>query len=74
LKILLATLSNPFKQPHSRSPYHWPVIGYEDDMKNWTQQDLERYFKTYYAPNNCVVVISGAIKVEKVKEFAKKIL
>lgn len=53
-------------------PYHWPVIGYEDDMKNWTQQDLERYFKTYYAPNNCVVVVSGALKFEKVKELAKK--
>jgi predicted Zn-dependent peptidase len=36
-------------------PYHWPVMGYEDDMKNWNQQDLERYFKTYYAPNNCVL-------------------
>ena len=33
-------------------PYHWPVIGYEDDMKNWKPADLERYFKTYYAPNN----------------------
>ena len=55
-------------------PYHWPVIGYEDDMKNWTQQDLERYFKTYYAPNNCVVVVSGAIKLAKVKELAKKYL
>jgi len=55
-------------------PYHWPVIGYEDDMKNWTQQDLERYFKTYYAPNNCVVVVSGALKLEKVKELAKKYL
>lgn len=55
-------------------PYHWPVIGYEDDMKNWTQQDLERYFKTYYAPNNCVVVVSGAIKLDKVKELAKKYL
>ena len=55
-------------------PYHWPVIGYEDDMKNWTQQDLERYFKTYYAPNNCVVVVSGAIKLDKVREFAKKYL
>jgi len=55
-------------------PYHWPVIGYEDDMKNWTQQDLERYFKTYYAPNNCVVVVSGALKFEKVKELAKKYL
>ncbi|SHG77893.1 Predicted Zn-dependent peptidase [Flavobacterium fluvii] len=53
-------------------PYHWPIIGYEDDMKNWTQQDLERYFKTYYAPNNCVVVVSGALKLEKVKELAKK--
>lgn len=55
-------------------PYHWPIIGYEDDMKNWTQQDLERYFKTYYAPNNCVVVVSGAMKLEKVKELAKKYL
>ena len=55
-------------------PYHWPVIGYEDDMKNWTQQDLERYFKTYYAPNNCVVVVSGALKFEKVKAFAQKYL
>ncbi len=53
-------------------PYHWPVIGFEDDMKNWTQQDLERYFKTYYAPNNCVVVISGALKFEEVKRLAEK--
>jgi predicted Zn-dependent peptidase len=53
-------------------PYHWPVIGYEDDMKNWTQQDLERYFKTYYAPNNCVLVVSGGIKMEDVKKMAEK--
>jgi len=55
-------------------PYHWPVIGYEDDMKNWTQKDLEDYFKTYYAPNNCVVVVSGALSFEKVKEMAEKYL
>lgn len=53
-------------------PYHWSVIGYEDDMKNWTQSDLERYFKTYYAPNNCVVVVSGALKFEAVKALAEK--
>ncbi|TXD83367.1 insulinase family protein [Subsaximicrobium wynnwilliamsii] len=55
-------------------PYHWPVIGYEDDMKNWTQGDLERYFKTYYAPNNCVVVVSGALKFEEVKALAQEYL
>ena len=55
-------------------PYHWPVIGYEDDMKNWSQQDLEAYFKTYYAPNNCVVVVSGALTFERVKELAEQYL
>jgi zinc protease len=53
-------------------PYHWPVIGYEEDIKNWTKQDLEYYFKTYYAPNNCTVVISGAIKFDEVKRLAEK--
>jgi predicted Zn-dependent peptidase len=53
-------------------PYHWPVIGFEDDMKNWKQADLERYFKTYYAPNNCVVVISGSVKMEEIKKLAEK--
>jgi zinc protease len=52
--------------------YHWPVIGYEEDIKNWTIQDLEYYFKTYYAPNNCTVVISGNVKVDDVKRLAKK--
>ena len=55
-------------------PYHWPVIGYEDDMKNWTQQDLERYFQTYYAPNNCIVVVSGALKFDEVKTLAERYL
>lgn len=70
-RLLSQSLQATAFQEH---PYHWPVMGYEDDMKNWTQQDLERYFKTYYAPNNCVVVVSGALKFEKVKELAKKYL
>ncbi|MEI9943288.1 MAG: pitrilysin family protein [Chitinophagaceae bacterium] len=53
-------------------PYHWPVIGYEDDMKNWKQSDLERYFRTYYAPNNCVAVVSGSVKFDEVKKLAEK--
>jgi predicted Zn-dependent peptidase len=70
-RLLSQSLQATAFQEH---PYHWPVIGYEDDMKNWTQQDLERYFKTYYAPNNCVVVVSGALKFEEVKRLAEKYL
>ncbi|MEO5909501.1 MAG: pitrilysin family protein [Pelobium sp.] len=53
-------------------PYHWSVIGYEEDIKNWTKEDLELYFKTYYAPNNCTVVISGNVKLAEVKRLAEK--
>ena len=54
--------------------YHWPVIGYEEDIKNWTKEDLEYYFKTYYAPNNAVVVVSGNVKLDDVKRLAEKYL
>jgi predicted Zn-dependent peptidase len=55
-------------------PYHWPVIGYEQDIKNWKKEDLEYYFRTYYAPNNAVVVLSGAVSFENVKQLAQKYL
>ncbi|SDL28434.1 Predicted Zn-dependent peptidase [Catalinimonas alkaloidigena] len=51
-------------------PYKWSVIGYESDIKAWTQEDLERYFKTYYAPNNAVVVVVGDVTVAQVKKLA----
>lgn len=53
-------------------PYMWPVIGWESDIKNWTKEDLENYFHTYYTPNNCVVVISGDVKFNDVKKLAEK--
>lgn len=53
-------------------PYRWAVIGYETDIRNWTRNDLLNYFKTYYAPNNAVVVIVGNVTLERVKELAGK--
>lgn len=56
----------------SAHPYSWPVIGFESDIKAWTQQDLVNYFRTYYAPNNAVAVIVGDVKAEQVKTLAGK--
>jgi predicted Zn-dependent peptidase len=56
----------------SAHPYSWSVIGNESDIKAWTQQDLETYFKTYYAPNNAVSVIVGDVKTAEVKKLAAK--
>jgi zinc protease len=53
-------------------PYSWSVIGNESDIKAWTQEDLEHYFHTYYAPNNAVSVIVGDVKADEVKKLATK--
>ena len=42
-------------------PYQTPVIGWPSDIENWTQQDLESFFKTYYAPNNLTMIFSGDV-------------
>ncbi len=51
-------------------PYSWSVIGHESDIANWSLDDLKQYHKTYYAPNNAVVVIAGDVTVEQVKALA----
>ena len=48
-------------------PYSWSVIGYESDIAAWTLEDLQQYHKTYYAPNNALVVITGDVKLAEVK-------
>ncbi|MCG9697879.1 pitrilysin family protein [Shewanella sp. Isolate11] len=53
-------------------PYSWSVIGHESDIAAWTLDDLVQYHKTYYAPNNAVVVIAGDVKVSQVKALANK--
>ena len=53
-------------------PYRWSVIGYESDIRNWKKEDLQRYFETYYAPNNAVVVIVGDLTLDAVKQLSKK--
>lgn len=53
-------------------PYSWPVIGHESDIQNWNMEDLKSFHKTFYAPNNAVTVIVGAVDTEEVKRLAKK--
>ena len=40
-------------------PYRWPVIGWMSDIERISRQDCERYFATFYAPNNCTLVLVG---------------
>ena len=55
-------------------PYQNPVIGWPSDIENWTQQDLESFFKTYYAPNNLTMIFAGDVTPEKIYLLADQYL
>ena len=55
-------------------PYHWPVVGWMVDIEHWKSDDLVQYYKTYYAPNNCVMVVVGDISAPGVIDLAQKTL
>jgi predicted Zn-dependent peptidase len=52
--------------------YRWPVIGWMKDIENITRKDCEQYFRTYYAPNNAVLYICGAIDPKKTLALVRR--
>jgi len=53
-------------------PYSHSVIGSMDDLSAATVEDVHNFFKTYYAPNNAVLVIAGDIDVPNAKALVRK--
>lgn len=53
-------------------PYQIPTIGWPADIRSWRMQDLQSFFRTYYAPNNCTIVIAGDVSAEEIFALAKK--
>ena len=41
------------------SPYGWPVVGWMKDLERITRDEMVDYFRTYYAPNNCALLLVG---------------
>ncbi|MDP9203416.1 MAG: insulinase family protein [Gemmatimonadota bacterium] len=53
-------------------PYHHDVIGSMADLSAASLSDVENFFKTYYAPNNAVLVVAGDIDVPQAKTLVRK--
>jgi zinc protease len=55
-------------------PYQFPIIGWPSDIASWTQEDLESFYRTYYAPNNITMVVVGDVTPDEVFELAEDYL
>jgi zinc protease len=55
-------------------PYQNPTVGWPADIQGWKTEDLQKFFKTYYAPNNCTLILVGDVGAEEGFALAKKYL
>ncbi len=53
-------------------PYHWPTIGYMDDLSAASYEDVVDFFKRFYGPNNASLAISGDVTVEQARVLVEK--
>ena len=53
-------------------PYGWPTIGWMTDIESFTPEDCERFYRTYYAPNNATLVVAGDFEEDAVLELIQQ--
>ena len=52
-------------------PYGLPVIGWEHEMAKLSPEDALAFYKRFYAPNNAILVVTGAVTPEELKPLAE---
>ena len=53
-------------------PYHYPIIGYKQDLWSITRQGLLAFYKQHYIPNNASLVIVGDVDPQEAIALAQK--
>src|SRR6266480_2189535 len=64
-KVNLLMAEGAFPAGH---PYSWTVIGSMEDLNAASVEDVKNWFRTYYGPNNAVIVLAGDITPETARQ------
>ena len=60
----LASMTLMAAQHAPAHPYHWPVIGWPDDVRAATLDEVREFFATYYHPANASLAIAGDVDAD----------
>ncbi len=63
-RVFTELFRNLYPEGH---PYSWPVIGLMEDLDAASLDDVRQWFRTWYGPNNAVLVLAGDIDVQTAK-------
>jgi zinc protease len=56
--------------PHH--PYGTPIIGWLHEIQSLDRQTALAFYRTWYAPNNCILVIAGDISAAELRPLAER--
>ena len=57
---------------YQEHPYQHPVIGWMNDLEAMTASNAQDWYKTWYAPNNAVLVVAGDVRANEVFALAQR--
>ena len=61
-----------FNNAYVYHPYHWTPIGFMNDIQTWSIKDIKDFHKTYYQPNNAILMVTGDVNPKEVFKKAKE--
>ena len=53
-------------------PYGTPIIGWRREMEQLSLEDALEFYERYYAPDNAILVVAGAVTPDQVRDLAEK--
>lgn len=68
-KILDKAIELAFPPNH---PYHFPVIGFQEDLLNLKAENLKSFYKKYYSPDRATLFIVGDFNEDEAISLAKQ--
>ncbi len=61
-----------FNNAYLYHPYHWTPIGFMNDIRTWSIEDIREFHATYYQPKNAILIVTGDIEPKTVFKSVKK--
>ena len=58
-----------YPMPHT---YHWPTIGYHEDLDAATLEDAHSFFQRFYTPSNASLAITGDFEMGETQDLVER--
>ncbi len=59
-------------EAYREHPYRNPIVGWMKDLEALTVEDLRAWYRSWYAPNNAILVVVGDVEAQAVFALAQK--